>query len=193
MPILAIDFGTTTTVAAVSAEGSPIRLVAIDGSPLMPSSVFLTETGTLTVGRDADRQARLDPSRYEPNPKRRIDDGEVMLGVSALPVGPDSKGPGTLLITDSLAVFKGTGVEDQSIDLGKWLTSPVNQFAYESAHGETPMRPVDGVAAMVKADPSWQPFLDGIKDGGPEPLFLGRRSCVVYFTSINSTMKTPFI
>lgn len=86
MPILAIDFGTTTTVAAVSAEGSPTRLVAIDGSPLMPSSVFLTETGTLTVGRDADRQARLDPSRYEPNPKRRIDDGEVMLGVSALPV-----------------------------------------------------------------------------------------------------------
>jgi len=86
MPILAIDFGTTTTVAAVRAEGSPPRLVAIDGSPLLPSSVFLTESGTLTVGRDADRQARLDPSRYEPNPKRRIDDGEVMLGVSALPV-----------------------------------------------------------------------------------------------------------
>jgi actin-like ATPase involved in cell morphogenesis len=86
MPILAIDFGTTTTVAAVRAEGSPARLVAIDGSPLMPSSVFLTDTGTLTVGRDADRQARLDPSRYEPNPKRRIDDGEVMLGVAALPV-----------------------------------------------------------------------------------------------------------
>lgn len=86
MPILAIDFGTTTTVAAVRADGSPPRLLAIDGSPLMPSSVFLTESGTLTVGRDADRQARLDPSRYEPNPKRRIDDGEVMLGVSAIPV-----------------------------------------------------------------------------------------------------------
>lgn len=86
MTALAIDFGTTTTVAAVRTDGAGSRLVAIDGSPLLPSSVFLTDSGTLAVGRDADRQARLDPSRYEPNPKRRIDDGEVMLGAAALPV-----------------------------------------------------------------------------------------------------------
>ncbi|HVX45881.1 MAG TPA: Hsp70 family protein [Mycobacteriales bacterium] len=86
MPVLAIDFGTSTTVAAIRGDTGGPRLVAIDGSPLMPSSVFLTENGTLTVGRDADRQARLDPSRYEPNPKRRIDDGEIMLGNAALPI-----------------------------------------------------------------------------------------------------------
>ncbi len=93
-------------------------------------------------------------------------------GVSALPVGPEAKGPGTLLITDSLAVFKGTGVETQAIDLAKWLTNPDNQFAYESTHGLTPMRPVAGVKDLVAKDPTWKPFLDGISFGGPEPLFL---------------------
>ena len=92
-------------------------------------------------------------------------------GVAALPVGPSAKGPGTLLITDSLAVFKGTGVEDQATDLAKWLTNPENQFTYEKTHGLTPLRPVAGVADLTKQDPTWKPFLDGIAFGGPEPLF----------------------
>ncbi|MGI9093200.1 MAG: Hsp70 family protein [Mycobacteriales bacterium] len=80
MRVLAVDFGTSNTVAAIGIDGGAPRLVAIDGSPLMPSSVYRTDDGMLAVGRDADRQARIDPSRYEANPKRRIDDGEVMLG-----------------------------------------------------------------------------------------------------------------
>ncbi|MCM2293214.1 ABC transporter substrate-binding protein [Allorhizobium sp. BGMRC 0089] len=92
-------------------------------------------------------------------------------GVANLPLGPDAKGPGTLLITDSLAVFKGTGTEEQAISLAKWLTNPEHQFYYEKTHGLTPLRPVPGVAEMVKQDPSWKPFLDGITYGGPEPLF----------------------
>jgi multiple sugar transport system substrate-binding protein len=92
-------------------------------------------------------------------------------GVAALPTGPSAKGPGTLLITDSLAIFKGTGVEDQAMDLAKFLTNPENQFTYEKTHGLTPLRPVAGVADLVKEDPSWKPFLDGISNGGPEPLF----------------------
>ena len=72
--------------AALGVDGGAPRLVAIDGSPLLPSSVFRTDDGTLAVGRDADRQARLDPTRYEPNPKRRIDDGELLLGDAAVPV-----------------------------------------------------------------------------------------------------------
>ena len=91
-------------------------------------------------------------------------------GVAALPTGPQAKGPGTLLITDSLAVFKGSGVEEQAIDLAKFLTNPENQFAYEKMHGLTPLRPVPGVADLVKEDPTWAPFLDGIANGGPEPL-----------------------
>lgn len=92
-------------------------------------------------------------------------------GVGPLPLGPQAKGPGTLLITDSLAVFKGTGYEDKAADLAKWLTNPEHQFFYEKTHGLTPLRPVPGVEEMVKADPTWKPFLDGISNGGPEPLF----------------------
>lgn len=96
---------------------------------------------------------------------------DINWGVAPLPVGPEAKGPGTLLITDSLAVFKGSGVEAQAIDLAKWLTNPENQFEYEKTHGLTPVRPVAGVADLVKEDPTWKPFLDGISNGGPEPLF----------------------
>ena len=96
---------------------------------------------------------------------------DIDWGVASLPVGPMAKGPGTLLITDSLAVFKGSGVEAEAIDLAKWLTNPENQFEYEKMHGLTPMRPVAGVADLVKEDPTWKPFLDGIANGGPEPLF----------------------
>src|SRR5262249_9303163 len=67
------------------AGGGPGR-VATDGSPRVPSSVSRGDDGTWAVGRDADGQARLAPSRYEPNPKRRIDDGFVLLGSTALPV-----------------------------------------------------------------------------------------------------------
>ncbi|HWJ74640.1 MAG TPA: sugar ABC transporter substrate-binding protein [Kaistia sp.] len=97
---------------------------------------------------------------------------DVKWGVAPLPVGPQAKGAGTLLITDSMAVFKGTGVEDQAIDLAKLLTNPENQFLYEKTHGLTPLRPVAGVDTLVSEDPSWKPFLDGIAFGGPEPLFL---------------------
>lgn len=86
MPALAIDFGTTTTVAAVRFDDGVVRLVTIEGTPLMPSAVYLGDNGVLLVGRDAERQARLDPARFEPNPKRRIDDGEILLGPAALPV-----------------------------------------------------------------------------------------------------------
>ncbi|HVX42314.1 MAG TPA: Hsp70 family protein [Mycobacteriales bacterium] len=87
MRILAVDFGTSNTVAALSIDGAAARLVSIDGSPLVPSAVFLADDGRLAVGRDAERQARIDPSRYEPNPKRRIDEGEVLLGQTVVPVG----------------------------------------------------------------------------------------------------------
>ncbi|MFB9906673.1 Hsp70 family protein [Allokutzneria oryzae] len=84
---LSVDFGTSNTVAAVrTAPGLPPRLLSVDGWPVLPSAVWLAPDGNLVVGRDAERQARLDPSRYEPNPKRRIDDVEVLLGDRVIPV-----------------------------------------------------------------------------------------------------------
>jgi len=38
------------------------------------------------VGHDAQRAAKGDPTRFEPNPKLRIDDGVVLLGLREYPV-----------------------------------------------------------------------------------------------------------
>jgi hypothetical protein len=84
--LLSIDFGTSNTVAALLVDGQAPRTVTFDTSPLLPSSVFCAADGSITVGRDAQRLARLDPARYEPNPKRRVDDGDVLLGDRVLPV-----------------------------------------------------------------------------------------------------------
>ncbi len=94
--------------------------------------------------------------------------GDVNWGVAPIPVGPMGE-PGTLLITDSLAVFNGTGVEAQAISLAKWLTSPDNQLEFEIAGGLTPLRDLPGVQALVDEDPTWAAFLDAIPTGGPEP------------------------
>ncbi|MDM9627972.1 ABC transporter substrate-binding protein [Rhizobium sp. S152] len=103
----------------------------------------------------------------------RLKDTKINWGVAALPLGPSAKGEGTLLITDSLAVFKGSGVEDKAIEFAKYITSPGPQGEYElqGGAGLTPLRPSAKVDEFVKADPSWKPFIDGIQFGGPEPLF----------------------
>lgn len=86
MRLLAIDFGTSNTVAALLVPGQAPRVITFDDSPLLPSAVFCAQDGTLSTGREALRQARLDPARFEPNPKRRVDDGEILLGDRVIPV-----------------------------------------------------------------------------------------------------------
>ncbi|GAA0904922.1 hypothetical protein Vau01_109890 [Virgisporangium aurantiacum] len=57
-----------------------------DGLPLLPSAVFAADDGHLMVGNDAMHLARTSPDRYEPAPKRCIDDGSVLLGGRDYPV-----------------------------------------------------------------------------------------------------------
>src|SRR3982750_421997 len=83
---LGVDFGTSNTVAMLRWPDGRARPLLIDGSPLMPSAVYADPNGHLLGGRDAVHSARLDPGRYEPNPKRRIDDQNVLLGERELPV-----------------------------------------------------------------------------------------------------------
>nr|MDT0659912.1 Hsp70 family protein [Micromonospora sp. DSM 115978] len=77
---LGIDFGTSNTVAVLAWPDGRTKPLLFDGSPLLPSAVFLDDAGRLLVGRDAQHRARVDPSRFEPNPKRSIDNGTVLLG-----------------------------------------------------------------------------------------------------------------
>src|SRR6266508_2599939 len=86
MRVLGIDFGTSNTVSMLRMPDGRLRPLLFDGAPLMPTAVYLTPEGQMLVGRDAERHARVDPSRFEPNPKRRIDDGVVLLGGQELPV-----------------------------------------------------------------------------------------------------------
>ena len=83
---LGIDFGTSNTVAVARWPDGRARPILIDGSPLLPSAVYAEPDDQLIVGSDAVHSARLDPSRFEPNPKRRVDDGLVLLGDRELPV-----------------------------------------------------------------------------------------------------------
>ncbi|MGI5244830.1 Hsp70 family protein [Dactylosporangium sp. CA-139066] len=85
MVALGVDFGTSHTVAVARWPDGRARPLLFDGSPLLPSAVSLDPNG-LVVGRDAVHSARRAPERFEPNPKRRIDDGSVLLGPRDVPV-----------------------------------------------------------------------------------------------------------
>ncbi|MFV2022749.1 Hsp70 family protein [Micromonospora sp. LOL_023] len=86
MRALGIDFGTSNTVAMVRGGDGRARPLLFDGTPLLPSAVYREPDGRLLVGSDAHRRARIDPAGFEPNPKRRVDDGVVLLGDTEVPV-----------------------------------------------------------------------------------------------------------
>ena len=77
---LGVDLGTSNTVAVLRWPDGRTRPLLFDGQPIMPSGVFLDQAGGLHVGRDAQRLAQSEPARYDPNPKRRIDEPGVLLG-----------------------------------------------------------------------------------------------------------------
>jgi hypothetical protein len=82
---LGVDFGTSNTVAMLGRPDGHIRPLLFDGSPSLPSSVCIDPSGLL-VGRDAVHAARVAPERFEPNPKRRIDETSVLLGEAEIRV-----------------------------------------------------------------------------------------------------------
>ncbi len=106
MTVLSVDLGTSNTVAVLAAHGLPPRVVEVDGAATMPSALFAAEDGGLVVGRDAERRARLDPARFEPNPKRRVDEGTLLLGDVVVPV------------TDALSAVLSRVAEETSRQLG---------------------------------------------------------------------------
>jgi molecular chaperone DnaK (HSP70) len=80
--VLAIDFGTTATAAAVrEADGRVAGLVLSDGTVTMPSSVLADPNGVL-VGTKADSAAGYSLDRYQPTPKRDVGRASVLLGES---------------------------------------------------------------------------------------------------------------
>ncbi|THV40778.1 Hsp70 family protein [Glycomyces buryatensis] len=78
--LLSVDLGTSHTVAMVVWPDGRTRPLLFDGSPVMPSAVFLDQAGTIHTGRDAERLGPTAPERFEPNPKQRIGNGTILLG-----------------------------------------------------------------------------------------------------------------
>ncbi|GEM_PF-2065783 len=81
---LGVDYGTSHTVAVLRWPDGRTRPLLFDGAPLLPSAIYAAADGGLVVGRDAQHSARLDPTRFEPHPKRHIDDGEILLGARSV-------------------------------------------------------------------------------------------------------------
>ncbi|MFC9130434.1 Hsp70 family protein [Streptomyces sp. NPDC057099] len=71
--VLVVDFGTTTTQAAL-VEGDSIRILhePATGAVFWPSSVLADGAGGLLVGSPAERGKRLRPSRYRSEIKRDL-------------------------------------------------------------------------------------------------------------------------
>ncbi|GLZ76940.1 hypothetical protein Afil01_17470 [Actinorhabdospora filicis] len=84
--LLSVDLGTSNTVAVIRWPDGRVRPLLVDGTHVMPSSVFLDEGGHIHVGRDAQRLALTAPGRYEPNPKQRTEEDAILLGEREVPV-----------------------------------------------------------------------------------------------------------
>lgn len=84
--VLGIDFGTSNTAAVLRTPDGRVRSLMFDGSPLLPSAVFAPASGPLVVGRDALHHGRFTPGALDQNPKRRVDEGQVLLGTRELAV-----------------------------------------------------------------------------------------------------------
>ncbi len=106
--------------------------------------------------------------------------------VVPVPAGPQG-GNGTILITDSIAVFKGSGHEDLAHQLAGMLTTGESQYALDTEWGLTPIFDYAKLgfdSPYYEGDDFWQVFVNGIGVGGPEPLVEDFKSLQSVFTNM---------
>ncbi|QEE34650.1 sugar ABC transporter substrate-binding protein [Octadecabacter sp. SW4] len=105
--------------------------------------------------------------------------------VVPVPSGPSGES-GSILITDSIVVFKGSGHEGLAQELAQRITSGDSQYDLDSSWGLTPIL---DYAAMGKTDlyyesGIWPTFTASIQTGGPEPLVEDFKSLQSVFTNM---------
>ncbi|MES2145164.1 MAG: sugar ABC transporter substrate-binding protein [Pseudomonadota bacterium] len=113
---------------------------------------------------------------------------EINQLIVPVPAGPSGVS-GTILITDSIVVFKqkDPAVEAAAQKLAAALTSGEAQYDLDKSWGLTPILQYDkaGVAApYYVGDEFWQIFVNGISTGGPEPLVTDFKSLQGVFTTM---------
>jgi len=91
--------------------------------------------------------------------------------VVPIPAGPSGES-GTLLITDSMAVFKGSANEELAMELAVMMTSGEAQYDLDMSWGLTPIMQYENMMDSVYyTNDYWKTFVDPIGSGGPEPMF----------------------
>ncbi|MEH1130427.1 Hsp70 family protein [Micromonospora sp. CPCC 206061] len=154
---LGVDLGTSNTVAVLRWPDSRTRPLLFDGQPITPSAVYLDDVGRLHAGRDAQRLGQADPARYEPNPKRHVDDAGVLLGGREIPTAD--------LLAAVLSSVGRTAVEAVGFLPPAVLTYPASWGARRR-----------DVLATAVARAGWPPV--GTDNGGtrmaPEPVAAAR-------------------
>lgn len=107
----AVDLGTSSTCVTVSVDQGEPQVVLIDGSPLMSSAVHV-DGHTVFVGAEAERQAAVDPARFEPHPKRRIDEGSLLMGDTVIDVQQVLRAVLSRAVAEARAVLGGAPLDE---------------------------------------------------------------------------------
>lgn len=111
---------------------------------------------------------------------------EITQLTAPIPAGPSGQS-GTILITDSIVVFKGSGHEELAQKLAQALTSGEAQYDLDQSWGLTPILQYEKMgidAPYYVGDDFWQIFVKGISTGGPEPLVTDFKSLQGVFTQM---------
>jgi multiple sugar transport system substrate-binding protein len=191
-----LDFLYSNDGIVYDAEGNPaldnqqtretLQLYA-DLMPYMQSGPIEWERDQL---RDLFNDGQI--AMYVSGPWGRGQHNETINQITVpIPAGP-SGDSGTILITDSIAVFSGTGHEELASQLAKALTSGAAQYDLDSSWGLTPILDYEAIGAEALGvekiwyvdDPFWQVFVAGISTGGPEPLVEDFKSLQAVFTNM---------
>lgn len=172
-----------------------------DGAPAIDSAATRE---TLQLYADLLPYMQSGPTEWERDQLRDLfNDGQIAMYVNGpwgrgqhneeinqmivpIPAGP-SGDSGTILITDSIAVFAGSGHEELAIELAKALTSGAAQYDLDSTWGLTPILQYEnlGIAEPYYLnDPFWAVFTAGISTGGPEPMVEDFKALQAVFTNM---------
>ncbi len=103
-----------------------------------------------------------------------------------IPAGPQGDN-GTILITDSIVVFKGSGHEALAHELAEMITSGESQYGLDSSWGLTPIFDYAQLgfdSPYYEGDDFWGVFVNGIAAGGPEPIVEDFKSLQSVFTNM---------
>lgn len=90
--VLGIDLGTTNSVTAILEGGKPVVIPNAEGDKTTPSVIAFEEGGNIIVGRNAKRQAVVNPLNTYFSVKRYMGrrNGDLVRGSGELPSGPDN-------------------------------------------------------------------------------------------------------